>query len=82
MLNDFYKDKKILVTGGSGSIGRKIVKELLKYDVDVVRVFDNNETALFNLEQDLPEDYSLRLNYSILFDKLKDIYYTLNNLNN
>ena len=53
MLNDFYKDKKILVTGGSGSIGRKIVKELLKYDVDVVRVFDNNETALFNLEQDL-----------------------------
>lgn len=53
MLNDFYKDKKILVTGGSGSIGRKIVKELLEYDVDVVRVFDNNETALFNLEQDL-----------------------------
>ena len=53
MLNDFYKDKKVLVTGGSGSIGQKIVKELLKYDVDVVRVLDNNETALFDLEQDL-----------------------------
>ncbi len=53
MLNDFYKGKKVLVTGGSGSIGQKIVKELLKYDVDVVRVFDNNETALFDLEQDL-----------------------------
>ena len=53
MLNDFYKNKKVLVTGGSGSIGQKIVKELLKYDVDVVRVLDNNETALFDLEQDL-----------------------------
>ena len=39
MLNDYYKGKKILVTGGSGSIGRKIVSELLNYDVDVVRVF-------------------------------------------
>ena len=36
MLTDFYKGKKILVTGGSGSIGQKIVAELLKYDVDVV----------------------------------------------
>lgn len=53
MLNDFYKGKKVLVTGGSGSIGQKIVKELLNHDVDVVRVLDNNETALFDLEQDL-----------------------------
>ena len=53
MLNEYYKGKKILVTGGSGSIGRKIVSELLNYDVDVVRVLDNNETALFDLEQDL-----------------------------
>ena len=34
MFNDFYKNKKILVTGGSGSIGKKIVKELNKYDVN------------------------------------------------
>lgn len=53
MLNDFYKGKKVLVTGGSGSIGQKIVAELLNYDVDVVRVLDNNETALFDLEHDL-----------------------------
>ena len=53
MLNDFYKGKKVLVTGGSGSIGQKIVKELLNHDVDVIRVLDNNETALFDLEQDL-----------------------------
>ena len=53
MYSDFYKNKKVLVTGGSGSIGKKIVKELIKYDVDVIRVLDNNETELFNLENDL-----------------------------
>ena len=53
MYSDFCKNKKVLVTGGSGSIGKKIVKELIKYDVDVIRVLDNNETELFNLENDL-----------------------------
>ena len=53
MFSEYYKGKKILVTGGSGSIGKKIVKELIKYDVDVIRVFDNNETELFDLENDL-----------------------------
>lgn len=53
MYSNFYKNKKVLVTGGSGSIGKKIVKELIKYDVDVIRVLDNNETELFNLENDL-----------------------------
>lgn len=55
-MNDFYKNKKILVTGGSGSIGREIVKSLLNYDVEVIRIFDNNETALFDLEHELNSD--------------------------
>ena len=59
MLNDFYKGKKVLVTGGSGSIGQKIVKELLKYDVEIVKAFDNNETGLFDLDRK-----STRLNSS------------------
>ena len=52
MLEDFYKGKKILVTGGSGSIGSEIVKKLLEYDVDTVRILDNNETALFELNNE------------------------------
>ena len=31
-MKSFYKDKVILVTGGSGSIGREIVKKLLEFD--------------------------------------------------
>lgn len=50
---DFYKGKTILVTGGVGSIGSYLIRELLKYEPKSIRVFDNNETGLFDLEQDL-----------------------------
>jgi FlaA1/EpsC-like NDP-sugar epimerase len=48
-----YKDKTILVTGGAGSIGRELVRTLLEMDPKAVRVLDNNETGLFDLEQEL-----------------------------
>lgn len=52
-LKNYYHGKTILVTGGVGSIGSFLVREILKYDPHSVRVFDNNETGLFDLEQDL-----------------------------
>lgn len=50
---DFYRGKTILVTGGVGSIGSFLVRELLKFEPMSIRVFDNNETGLFDLEQSL-----------------------------
>lgn len=52
-LSTFYKDKTILVTGGCGSIGSHLVRRLLEFDPRVIRIFDNNEAGLFELEQDL-----------------------------
>jgi len=51
--HDYYKNKKILVTGGVGSIGNQLVRKLLTLDPKIIRVFDNNETGLFDLEQEL-----------------------------
>jgi len=52
-ISGFYNDKTILVTGGAGSIGREIVRKLLQFKIKAVRVLDNNETGLFDLEQEL-----------------------------
>ncbi|NKQ38802.1 MAG: polysaccharide biosynthesis protein, partial [Methanosarcinales archaeon] len=52
-LESFYEGKIILVTGGTGSIGKEIVKTLLNFNPKTIRVLDINETALFDLEQEL-----------------------------
>jgi FlaA1/EpsC-like NDP-sugar epimerase len=51
--DDAIRGKKILVTGGVGSIGRELVRRLVGMDPAIVRVFDNNETGLFDLDREL-----------------------------
>ncbi len=48
-----FKNKRILVTGGTGSIGSVIVKELLKYKPRQIRVYSRDETKQFELMHEL-----------------------------
>lgn len=50
---NIFKDKSILVTGGTGSIGSEIVRKVLRCEPRVVRVLSNDEDGLFNLEHEL-----------------------------
>jgi len=54
-LKNIFEGKKILVTGGAGSIGSEIVRQLLHLGPDVVRILDNNETAQFYLSHELQD---------------------------
>lgn len=47
---DFFKNKNVLITGGAGSIGSELVKKLLCTEVRTIRVLDNNETGLHDLQ--------------------------------
>ncbi len=52
-LKKLLKNKTVLITGGAGSIGSSLTKTLLDYSVKSIRVFDNNEHALFKLSHSL-----------------------------
>ena len=52
-MKSYYKGKKILVTGGVGSIGSQLVRTLITLEPEIIRVLDNNETGLFDFEQEL-----------------------------
>jgi FlaA1/EpsC-like NDP-sugar epimerase len=43
MLDSAYSGKRILVTGGTGSIGSEIVEQLLEFHPAVVRIYSRNE---------------------------------------
>ena len=59
-LEDFFKDKDVLVTGGCGSIGSALVERLLRYDVKRVRVLDHNESGQFHLQERFKQHEKLR----------------------
>ena len=46
-----FKGKKILVTGGTGSIGTALVKQILKYKPSAIRILSNDENSIFELKR-------------------------------
>jgi UDP-N-acetylglucosamine 4,6-dehydratase/5-epimerase len=67
-IEKILKNKVILVTGGGGSIGSAIVKEILRYPIKTVRVFDTDEYGLFKLKREV-NDPRLRLLLGNILDR-------------
>lgn len=57
ILREDLEGKTVMVTGGAGSIGSEIVKQLAQYNTELVIILDQAESALHELE------LYLRLNY-------------------
>jgi len=64
-----FQNKRILITGGTGSIGSEIVRELIKYKPKQVRVFSRDESKQFELQNSLPDDASVRFLIGDIRDK-------------
>jgi FlaA1/EpsC-like NDP-sugar epimerase len=50
-------NKTILITGGAGSIGSEIVRQVIKYNPKQIVVLDQAETPLYELELQLRENF-------------------------
>ncbi|WP_343486590.1 nucleoside-diphosphate sugar epimerase/dehydratase [Allomuricauda sp. d1] len=54
-IGDEVKDKVIFVTGGAGSIGSEIVRQICNYDCQSLVIIDQAESALYDLQQELKQ---------------------------
>lgn len=52
-LENIFRGKKILVTGGTGCIGSEIVRSVIKYEPEVVRIFSNDEDNTFRMMHEI-----------------------------
>lgn len=64
-----FVGKTILVTGGLGSIGSEIVRQLLAFNPKQIRVFDNRETEAFYMQHELTNYPNLRFLMGDIRDK-------------
>jgi UDP-N-acetylglucosamine 4,6-dehydratase/UDP-glucose 4-epimerase len=51
-----FKNKTILITGGTGSLGQALTKRLLKMDANTIRIFSRNESKQIEMEDDIKDD--------------------------
>ena len=53
VVHEMMRDKVILVTGGAGSIGSELVRQISFTDFDKLVVVDQAESALYDIQQEL-----------------------------
>ena len=63
-----FDGKKILITGGTGSLGQALTKRLLEFDVDTIRILSRNESKQVQMSSEF-SDTRLRFLIGDIRDK-------------
>lgn len=50
---NFFHNKKVLITGAAGSIGSELARQIVEYSPESLIAFDSWETGIFELEHEL-----------------------------
>jgi UDP-N-acetylglucosamine 4,6-dehydratase len=67
-LSTVLSGKKILITGGTGTLGRALTKKLLGYDISAIRIFSRDEVKLLEMSSEI-SDSRIRLFMGDIRDK-------------
>ena len=47
---EFFRGKRIMVTGGTGSFGNQIIRELLEFSPDTIVVYSRDEKKQYDMQ--------------------------------
>ncbi len=72
LIKQDISNKVILVTGGAGSIGSEIVKQIAAFKPKKIVILDNAESALHNMELYMNQNFS-DVNFKILLADIRNI---------
>ena len=68
----YYKDKVVLVTGGGGSIGSEICRQIAKCEPQKLVIFDIYENNAYDIEQELYRTYGASINLNVEIGSVRD----------
>ncbi len=78
-IRTFIQGKVCMVTGGGGSIGSELVRQIAKYDPKQVIIVDICENYAYDIQQELTMEYGDKLNLVVRIASVRD-YYRMNQL--
>lgn len=70
-ISGYIKDKTVLVTGGGGSIGSELCRQISKYAPKELIIFDIYENNAYQIQQELKRSYP-GLNLTVLIGSVRD----------
>ena len=70
-INSLIKSKTVLVTGGGGSIGSELCRQIVKYDPKRLVILDIYENNLYDIEMELRAEYP-KLNLEAIVASVRD----------
>ena len=72
--NAFYKNKCVLISGGGGSIGSELCRQIAKMSPRQIIILDINENDTYNLQQKMRIAYGDRLDLQVEIASICDIH--------
>ncbi len=57
-INEFIRNKRVMVTGGAGSIGFELARQIAKYNPSKLILVDINENGLYDVQHELDWQYN------------------------
>ena len=70
---NIYKGKTVLITGGGGSIGSEICRQIAKLEPEHLVIFDIYENNAYEIQQELIRKYGDKLNLSVYIGSVRDV---------
>ena len=71
-IRNFIEHKVCMVTGGGGSIGSELVRQIAKYNPEQIIIVDIYENNAYDIQQELYLEYEDRLNLVTLIASVRD----------
>lgn len=68
----YLKGKSVLVTGGGGSIGSELARQIAKFEPSILLLFDIYENNVYELQQELLAHYGKKLNLQVQIGSIRD----------
>ena len=69
---DYYRDKVVLVTGGGGSIGSELYRQVASHAPRQLIILDIYENNAYDIQQELVQKYGDRLNLAVEIASVRD----------
>ncbi|CEN79987.1 polysaccharide biosynthesis protein [Paraclostridium sordellii] len=71
-MSEYIQDKVILVTGGGGSIGSELCRQIATFNPKQIIILDNYENNAYSIQQELIRKYGNKLNLKTIIASIRE----------